>query len=224
METLFWRLYAAHLFVDFPLQTPDILRRKERLSGVLFHAVLDFVCSLTILFPLFIYRPVLILMVFLIAVLHFCIDSVKLLYKNSSARSGFLMFLGDQALHIGVLILFAVFYGFERNYGPPRMFILLCLAIGAIWVSPVVVYAAKRAFINRENLGIYVEPWRKFALLERALLFAGVGILKGVFMPLAIVFAVLIRTLLFFNETSVPIPVFEWILTIILAAIARWGV
>lgn len=224
MDTLFWRLYAAHLFVDFPLQTPEILRRKEKFHGVFSHVCLVFICSLIILFPLFIYRPSLILMIFLSTILHLGIDTLKLFAKNPSARHGILIFLGDQVTHIGALILVAALFGFGRNYGLPRPFILLCLAISAIWASPIVTFVAKKAFANCDTVGIYVEPWRKFAILERALLFVGIGILNGIFIPLAITSAILIRILLYFNETNVPIPIFEWILTIIFAIIARWGV
>ena len=221
MWGLFWRLYAAHLFADFPLQTPAILSQKNRFKGIFIHAVLVLVTSAIVIVQGAVFRPVLFAMLLILFVLHFAIDWIKSLTGQVSARTGLLLFFADQIAHLGVILLLAAVFGWQYFYGPVSPFIRLSLAIFAIWVAPVIIYITRRAIKNNEEVGIYVERFSKFAKVERALLFIGLSFRSLPIVIICVIAAVLIRALLLLNEENVPVPVWEWIFVILSALAGR---
>ncbi len=226
MWALFWRLYAAHLFADFPLQNPDVLRKKSRIGGLLLHSLLVFAASLLVVTPAFLWRPALLGMVVLLAAAHFAIDWTKSFVADPPARVGLILFLADQLAHVGVVMVLAAAFGWGYYYGSPGVFARLAFAVFALWGGPVFVHIARSAARGEAKIGIYRERFAKLALTERALLFLGASAKNVYFVVAGVLGAVIIRTLLVLNEENVPLPVWEWCITLLCAAAGRlavWG-
>ena len=222
MWALFWRLYAAHLSVDFPLQTPLMLEQKGQIRGVIIHSFLVFATSVIVVMPAAFYRPMLLIMALLIAIAHFLIDWLKTVTGDVSARIGLLLFIVDQAVHAGVILLSAAVFGWGYYYGEPGVFARLSLAIFAVWGAPIVIYIVKQAVRNQTEVGIYRERFAKLAILERALLFLGLSMRSLPLIIGCVVCAIAIRVWLLLNEEKVPIPAWEWLIVIASASVGRY--
>ncbi len=222
MWGLFWRLYAAHLFADFPLQTPAILSQKNKFKGIFIHSSLVLATAAMVVIQGALFRPILFLMLAIVFALHFLIDWTKSLTGDVSARLGLLLFFADQIAHIGVILFVATIFGWEYFYGPISPFVRLSLAIFAIWVAPVVIHIIKQAIKNADRVGIYVEPFSKFAKLERVLLFVGLSFRSIPIFIVCVLAAIIIRALLLLNEENVPVPIWEWIFVIASAVAGRF--
>ena len=221
MWGLFWRLYSAHLFADFPLQTPAILAQKKKLTGIIIHTALVFSTAMVVVIQPALYRPALFAMVAVLTAIHFVIDWVKSLIGEVSAKTGVIIFIADQIVHLGTILLIAVVFGWNYYYGPVSPFVRLAIAIFAIWGAPVVIYILMRVVHKEKDIGIYREPFARFAKLERALLFIGLSFQSVIVLVIGVFAAVIIRALLLLNEENVPVPIMEWLAVILLAAIGR---
>jgi len=223
MWSLFWRLYSAHLFADFPLQTPAIIRQKNTTRGLFIHIALVFLTATAVIIPLALYRPILWTLPIIITVAHFLVDYLKSLVKNVDAKSSFLLFLIDQIVHLGSILLFVSLFAWGYSYGNPIPYFELSLAIFAIWGGPILIFQIECTIKKVREVGVYNEPFYRFAIIERVLLFLGLSasslwlLLGGIIIP------IIIRSLLIFNEENVPVPIWEWIITIALALGARFA-
>jgi len=221
MWALFWRLYTAHLFADFPLQTPAVLAYKSRLKGLLIHCAFVFVTGTAVVIPAVFYRPVLLVMVLAITVVHFIVDYLKMVVGQTDARIGLIYFFADQVAHFGTILLFAALFGKNYSFGSSVMFTQFALAVFSIWSGPIIIFIIKQAIKKAKQIGIYREPFAKIALLERVVLFLGLSAQSLWFAIGGIVVAIVIRALLLLNEENVPVPVFEWVIVIVAALVGR---
>jgi len=221
MWALFWRLYAAHLFADFPLQTPAIVTRKGKIRGLLIHTALVLLTTTVVIFPLALYRPILWTLPIVITASHFLVDYLKSLVKNVDGKSSFILFIMDQSAHLGFTLLFTSIYAWGYSYGNPVPYFEFALAIFAIWGGPILVFQIKCLIKKVEEVTVYREPFPRFAIIERALLFLGL-LSSSIWLLLAgIIIPIVIRGLLLLNEENVPLPAFEWLIAIVLALSAR---
>ena len=140
MWGLFWRLYSAHLFADFTLQTPTILEQKGTLRGTLVHSLLVLAAATIVVIQPALFRPILFIMLAALFALHFATDWLKSMIGDVPARLGLVLFAADQLVHIGVILMLSALFGWGYYYGPVPPFVRLALAIFAIWTAPIVIY------------------------------------------------------------------------------------
>lgn len=94
-------LLLAHLIADFPLQTDRVYQLKRQSQwGVALHASIHGVVT----FLLTGFRWDLLHVWFLLTVVHYLIDTVKLKYNPPQQAAGFLI---DQLAHVSVLLIIA---------------------------------------------------------------------------------------------------------------------
>jgi hypothetical protein len=100
---LFWRLLLAHLVADFPLQTGWVFREKtEHTWGVVYHGSVAGVLGFALAWPYLRY-PRTWLILAAVWIFHIFVDKGKTLLNSKAVRSWWLVFVADQALHIGSL-------------------------------------------------------------------------------------------------------------------------
>lgn len=98
---LFWRLLLAHLIADYPLQTGWVFRKKtEHTWGVVYHGSVAGVLGFVFAWP-YLRSPMAWLVLFGIWIFHILLDKGKTLLNSKAVRSWWLVFVADQALHIG---------------------------------------------------------------------------------------------------------------------------
>src|SRR3989338_2232271 len=104
MSSLFL-LILAHFLADFPFQTSWLARQKlSRLSGVVIHGLVHFPTSALLLFPLW-NNPKMWMGIGIIFVWHGLVDQNKIMLNRRARMNPALLFLLDQALHLGVITL-----------------------------------------------------------------------------------------------------------------------
>ncbi len=118
-------LLLAHLFADFPLQTNGLAKlKKESLTGVFLH-VLVYVAITT----LFLVHPLdYWALIVGLGIVHFCIDALKIRYKQTFEPYYFVF---DQCLHF-LSIALASYLALIYYYPPPTSIVPLGVAIIAL--------------------------------------------------------------------------------------------
>ncbi|MFQ5905840.1 MAG: DUF3307 domain-containing protein [bacterium] len=97
---LFWRLLFAHLVADFPLQTGWVFREKtEHTWGVVFHGGVAGVLGLALAWP-YLRFPRTWVVLLALWLFHILLDKGKILLNGRTVRGRWLVFVGDQALHV----------------------------------------------------------------------------------------------------------------------------
>ncbi len=221
MWALFWRLYAAHIFADYPLQTRFILAKKGKFSGLLLHSTIVFATALVSLYPAIWYRPQLAFCALAISIAHFFLDLLKNKSGKTNSRLGTVNYLADQLGHFGIILLCATIFGYGHFYGQAEQFMRLAAIFFAIWGLPITLYFFRSA-IKGTEISIFTEPFARYALLERTLIFLALNAANAYILVGGLVFAVVIRALLYFNEENVPLPFAEWLITAVIALVARY--
>ncbi|MBN2542217.1 DUF3307 domain-containing protein [bacterium] len=227
---LFWRFLLAHFIADFPLQNRAIRNIKHKWYGVLLHSLIfGILCIFAIVnfgagdftWPYF-YIPKIWLVIGILTVSHFIIDRIKYLIAARIGKETLYLFLADQVIHIGLIYLLVTWMGIifpSRTY-----FRLLSLAVLAIWGLPIIIFLIKAQIKEggTEPIAQIKEEWQRVAFFERSLLFLGLvlGTLRAYFFFVFVAIAIIIRILLKLNKDNVKIPVWEWISTVFIAAIA----
>ncbi len=222
MQAIFWRLLAAHLFVDFPLRNHGQLYNINEGKKFFLHIVFVILLNLAVFGEAAFYRPVLFLMIFLVVFAHAVLDIVLLRKPKDNARSEGMSFFLFQFIMIAFLIVLAWIFSRGRRYGYTLPFLQFSLAIIAIWVAPTIVHIVKKMKANAPEIGLFEEPFGKLAVLERALLFVAISFGKTTFLIAGVVIAVIIRGLLILNEENVPKPIVEWAVAIAAGLLSRY--
>lgn len=97
-------LLLAHLLADFVFQSNKLITwKKKDWKGVFMHVFIHWVTSLLLLFP-FLSKPQFPIVVTVIALSHFIIDSLKIRFEKEDKRY-VKIFLADQELHLIVIVL-----------------------------------------------------------------------------------------------------------------------
>ncbi|RKZ31482.1 hypothetical protein DRQ33_07040 [bacterium] len=221
MWALFWRLIAAHLFAEFPLGKYFFIANKNRTKYIIIHTAMVLLTTVLVISQLAFYRPILFLILPIITFTHILVDYIKTIPQSSNARVQLILSAGEQLTHIGVYIIIAVIFGWMFNYGSPAAFFRLSIAIFVIWANPHFVHSIRCAIKNLEKVSSYKEPFERFAFVERTVLFLGLSANSIWFIIAGLIIPSIIRGLLISNQENVPIPVFEWIITIVCAIIPR---
>jgi len=103
---MFWKILLAHALTDFVLQPGVIALNKGRVRNLVLHASVFLVLSNLSLLPFFSWRSVLSLGV--LSLSHGVIDYLKYRIEKRHERDPWMIFLGDQVLHllgIGAVVL-----------------------------------------------------------------------------------------------------------------------
>jgi len=114
---LFHRLLLAHLIADFPLQTTELVRWKQRSPyGVIVHCAVVGVVSGLLLYPdLGRFWPG----ILTLALVHILADQGKISLTRQRPRAdNVFSFVGDQLLHVAAIALVALAY---RGYQPTSL-------------------------------------------------------------------------------------------------------
>ena len=99
---IFWKILLAHALTDFVFQPDSLAENKGKITVLLVHTLIFFVVSAVILLPDLSYQTVTALVS--LAVFHGFIDTLKNRVQKGTAKTHWLFFLGDQALHVlGIL-------------------------------------------------------------------------------------------------------------------------
>jgi hypothetical protein len=104
---IFWKILLAHALTDFVFQPESMAENKGKIATLLVHTLIFFLVSSVILLPDLSYQAVTALVC--LALFHGFVDYLKYLIQKATAKSHWLYFLGDQALHvlgIGVVVFF----------------------------------------------------------------------------------------------------------------------
>ena len=122
------------------------------------------------------------------------------------------------------MAIFGLSYWFTvgYSYGNLLPFIIFSIAIISLLVNPHILFIIRNIRDEASSIGIFHEPWAKWALLERALLFMGFSVKNVVLCIIGILIAIIIRVLLLLNEENVPVPIVEWLVVIAAALLGRY--
>ena|GEM_PF-1660488 len=105
---LFWRLFLAHLVADYPLQTGWVFREKtEHTWGVVYHGSVAGVLGFALAGPYLRYPRTWVVLIG-VWLFHIFLDKGKTLLNSKAVRSWWLVFVADQALHVGSVWLAAI--------------------------------------------------------------------------------------------------------------------
>jgi hypothetical protein len=156
---LFWRLLLAHLIADFPLQTDAVFAvKKDQRWGVILHATIFGLTAVLLTRPYLNHTEMWLGLVFLWSG-HIAIDKTKLVLSGRGGRDHLGYFLIDQALHIGAIALWCLFWkGFPQlrpssavSSADARLIQLGIAYVTAIWASPLLAFYLAAAF-SRQRL------------------------------------------------------------------------
>jgi len=171
---LFWRLLAAHFIGDYILQTDTIFSIKVKYRwGVILHSLIAGIVIFIFAIPYLSHYPILWLYLFLNLLLHILVDKGKLLLNPKVKKVGFIFFLLDQIIHIGLcwLISAAVpsspYYGTSLPlYNNTTLMIFISVYIGVTYGVLYLINSIKTSF----NLPVTFPKWgmKSVEFLERA--------------------------------------------------------
>jgi hypothetical protein len=182
---IFWKILLAHGLTDFVFQPDALAENKGRISALSIHALIFFALSVVFLLPDFSYRTVTALAC--LGVFHGFIDYLKNLIQKGPARSHWLYFLGDQAIHvlgIGGIVFFldrARFLGWvnllSAYWSKPSLFQFVSLFVGVVFGGGFLTGVLCRGFLGRlsqEKRPGIERAGRFIGILERSLVLTAV--------------------------------------------------
>ncbi|HYM91098.1 MAG TPA: DUF3307 domain-containing protein [bacterium] len=183
-------LLLAHLLADFVFQPYELVRLKERPIGLGIHAAIYGFLTAIIAVPLF---PRWWIVVPVLAAVHYGIDAVKGKVGHADGPASFVVFLGDQAAHLGALAagvaLAGVPVGAEISFGPPAVTAALYYAVPYIattFAGAIVVYQLALAYHTRSSPGDLLSlRLRAAGYAERGLALTAVLFLAPMFWSIA---------------------------------------
>jgi hypothetical protein len=124
---LFWKTLLAHVLTEFVFQPDTVAAQKEKPKTLFLHGLIFFLTSMAILLPGISY-PIILALAFL-AFFHGVVDFLKNQLRQYLRKEHWLIFLGDQALHIFAITAFA--YYFDEQY-----LLSWSEVLSAYWSSP----------------------------------------------------------------------------------------
>jgi len=221
MWGIFWRLYAAHLFSLFPLLTNIASRSADAKRLIWSHTIIVAITTTLVVVYSAVYRPLLFVLVPLVAVYHYILDLVVLRIRPNSPRGVLLAALGWEFVLAGLLILTSAAFAWGYVYPGADAFFRLSLAVFALWGAPHFIHLVKSTIAGKMPQLPFVERFKNFAFVERTLLYIGISASSIYIVAAGILIAVLIRLLIYLNEENVPIPLWEWAVVVLLAGVPR---
>ncbi len=181
----FWYLALAHWLADFPLQTDWMAQHKTNIWVLLLHALIHFVVSLAVLYPVTVLAWPFLLAV---AAAHFVIDATKNWLSARRPAWGGWTYLGDQLLHMLSLALVAAWISATVGNVPAAIPVgAAIVASGLVWITSVwgitekVLWGRLR---SAAKVGL-AGSWQRLAL--RIGLYAVVLLARQAFIPAAFV-------------------------------------
>ncbi|HHS49529.1 MAG TPA: DUF3307 domain-containing protein [candidate division Zixibacteria bacterium] len=217
---LFWRLFLAHTAADFALQPDALIKAKRSAWGIAVHAGIFGIAMAATLREYLDSRDILIVL-FSLTLFHFAVDFAKCRLQKAIGRESIWLFLGDQALHVGSILLAAYVLRFYVRITYEPAFAPLALAIIGIWGGPIIFQTARA-----EITGNYFKPHTTLGsargnlnLLENGVLFA-VGLQFGWFL-LGLVLLVP-RIIGWAKGKNMGVVPLSWALAIALGMISRF--
>jgi len=176
-------LVLAHLVADFMLQPYELVQLKRRPIGLAIHAGIHLLMTAAVVAP---FLPRWWIIVPLSAAIHYLIDRWKVDSRHTEGPTSLVMFLLDQALHLGALALVLLIAGLplgrEVGYGSDGLVRAMYYAVpyvAATFAGAILVYQVAVAFRTRPNPSdLLTFGPRAAGLIQRALvltlvLFAG---------------------------------------------------
>jgi hypothetical protein len=168
--SLFWRLFLAHLVADFTLQPDALYAMKRKVWGVALHAFIFFAVGAMLLSDIIQYYAFSISLTALV-VSHGIIDWIKTRLIKKIGKDSIWLFLGDQAIHIFLIIVVSIIFS-RLNIPNILYYKPLAFAIIAIWVLPVLFDLIEKELPQQ----VFKYSWERYshdklAMLERAVLF-----------------------------------------------------
>ncbi len=222
MWGIFWRLFAAHLFAQFPLLTNIASRTRDVKKLALSHALLVGITTTLVVVNSAVFRPVLFAVIVLMAAFEYALDRIVIDWiKPGTGRGIALAFAGRELINVGGMIFIAAAFGWGFVYPGTEEFSRLCAAVVALWGAPHYVHIVRSAIRGEIPQLPYVERFGNFAFIERTLLFAGISARSLWICAAGILIAFMIRLLLYLNEENVRFPVWEWAVVAVMAGIPR---
>ncbi len=225
MWGLFWRLFAAHLFAQFPLLTQFASRSRGAKKLMLSHTLLVGITTTLVVVYLAVYRPLLFALIPLVALVQLGIDLLVWKARPAGGRAFLLAALGAEMLFAGAALLICAAFAWEVVYTGAVAFFRLSTAIIALWGVPQWAEVIKSAIENRKPALPALERFSNFAFIERTALYIGVSASSPYILAAGILIAVLVRLLLYLNEENVRWHLWEWLAVAVLAGVPRiaWG-
>lgn len=185
-------LLLAHLLADFVFQPYELVRLKERPIGLGIHAAIHGILTAIVAVPLL---PRWWIAVPALAAVHYVIDTVKGKIGFADGPASFVVFLADQAAHLGALaagvVLGGVPIGAKISFGPPALTAALYHAVAYIAVTfagAIVVYQLALAYHTRSSPGDLLSlRMRAAGYAERGLALTAILFLAPAFWSIAAV-------------------------------------
>jgi hypothetical protein len=182
---IFWKILLAHALTDFVFQPDFLAENKGKITALLVHTLIFFLLSVVILLPTFSYQAVTALVC--LALFHGFVDYLKNLIQKGTAKSHWLYFLGDQALHvlgIGAVVFFLdkerfhVWINLSSTYwSTPSLFLFVSLFVVIVFGGGFFTGVLCRGFLGRlssEKRPGIERAGRYIGILERSLVLAAV--------------------------------------------------
>ncbi len=217
-SALLWRLLLAHVVADFPLQPDALIAAKRKAGGLVLHTGI-FAIAAAIATKDYLDASPIITALAAITVIHGLTDWGKVTIVKLLKRDSLWLFLGDQAIHTGSIIIIAYILRF-RTVEPVQIYPPLTIGIIAIWTVPIIIELMRSELSKK-----YLEPYSKLGktfgklgMLERAGLFIA-GFQTGWFLLCCII--TIPRIIGWFKGKKVGLVPISWALAIALGLIGR---
>jgi hypothetical protein len=176
-------LVLAHLAADFVLQPYELVKLKQRPIGLAIHSGIHTLLMAIIAAP---FLPRWWIIVPLIGVIHYLIDEVKVKIGFNTGPASFIVFLVDQAAHLGILAAAVAVSGlaFDTDvaFGPPGLTAILYYGVPYVTVTfagAIMLFQLALAYHTRSTPGDVLAPGPRVAgyaergLTLTAILFLG---------------------------------------------------
>ncbi len=185
--SLFWRLLLAHVIADFPLQPDYLIAAKRKAGGLIIHAALFGVAAVIVCRQYLGRYYELPIALAGLTLFHGLLDWAKSAVTKKMGKDTLSLFIADQMLHIGSLLLVAWILRFRPVVFAPA-YLPITLGVLAVWTVPIVLKLGIAEFSGRS-----IKPHtamgaskNKLGMLERLGLFVA-GLAQGWFFFAALV-------------------------------------
>lgn len=172
-------LILAHLLADFTLQPASLIAwKKKSWKGVVFHCGIFWAITLIFFLP-YLGNLYAWLILTLLAISHFVLDTGKLFFNKTSDEKEFLFFF-DQGMHVVFLFIaghfftkipvaFSDTYFYREIYQSPRIITYFSLLIVITYAYDIYLYLKKQKFeprkIYRPHYGDFLKRIGVFACI-----------------------------------------------------------
>lgn len=176
---IFWRLFLAHFLADFTFQTNWISKiKKEKTIGMILHMIIHLIVTYSLLYP---YLSVIwfkffnfsmkgYIVLFLICLMHFVIDQLKVyLVKNGIYPDNTVSFLVDQLFHLYFIFIFTPFDNVATNFAGERIVMFFSFIVLVSHTTTILIYYIEKDLFGKEFPSF---DQRYFMIFQRIILFS----------------------------------------------------